>query len=421
MSVLRAEDLVELPRTHASANGSDTSAQIVTLEEFAAVEELGALPIVGEPGSILIPEGGDVMLYGDGGAGKTTLSIDFAFHLASGTDWLGMPVPQPARVLLIESEGPRPLFRAKLKRKLEAWSGVPIAGRVLVFEEPWAEFSFAADAWRAKLADVVKGQEIDVLIAGPLVRLGMDAAGTLQEVRAFTALVADVRRQSERALTVVIVHHENKSGLVSGAWEGAGDTLLHVQAGGNGHTIVFIRKARWDSTRHGKTLHLAWTEGESFRLEGDRDYLAEIVELLSDGAWRTAKEIGAPVEPKRPIDKPGIGAGENTVKGILNEHQDRFESRTGDDAKAVGRSSTAIVWQVRSGSNAPDAPCAFSGGGEEAAAAARPLKGAAADEHTPADSVGTALDGAAQPTQTDLDTEHERLAAKYPDLNGEGS
>ena len=35
------------------------------------------------------------MFYGDGGAGKTTLAIDLAFHLAAGEDWLGIPVRGP--------------------------------------------------------------------------------------------------------------------------------------------------------------------------------------------------------------------------------------------------------------------------------------------------------------------------------------
>jgi hypothetical protein len=389
-------------------------ARIVTLEEFAEVDEPGAEAIVGAPGSILIPEGGDVMLYGDGGAGKTTLSIDAAFHLASGTDWLGMPVPRAVRVLLIESEGPRPLFRQKLRRKLEAWKGAGIDGRVTVFEHPWAQFTFAADEWRSSLAQIIAEHEIDVLIAGPLVRLGMDAAGTLQEVRAFMELVADLRRRCARRLAVVLVHHENKGGAVSGAWEGAGDTLLHVQAAGNGQTVVLVQKARWDSERHGKTLHLSWTEGDGFRLEGDRDYLAEIVALLADGEWRTAKEIAAPDE------QGGIGAGEKTVRAILDEHTERFEGRTGEDAKALGRHPSATVWQVRSGLNAPDSPTALTGGVEEGAARCAPLKGAPAPGRTPSARAEAASDGAAHPTHTDAedgsvaDLSDDELLAVFP-------
>ena len=62
-----------------------------------------------------------------------------------------------------------------------------------MFEAPWGKFTFATDQWRAELAGIVRDGEIDVLIAGPLTRIGMDAAGTLQEVAAFLALVADVR------------------------------------------------------------------------------------------------------------------------------------------------------------------------------------------------------------------------------------
>jgi AAA domain len=104
---------------------------IVTLDEFAAVEEPGADALVGDTNGAVIPESGDVMFYGDGGAGKTTLCIDLACHLAAGDDWLGLPVARTARVLLVENEGPRPLFRVKLKRKRDGWVGSPIGDRVV--------------------------------------------------------------------------------------------------------------------------------------------------------------------------------------------------------------------------------------------------------------------------------------------------
>jgi hypothetical protein len=288
---------------------------------------------------------------------------------------------------------------------------------VLVFERPWGEFTFADDGWRLTLAQLIRDHNVDVLMAGPLVRLGMDSAGTLQEVRAFADLVADVRRRAERPLSVLLVHHENKGGAVSGAWEGAGDTLLHVQSAGNGHTIMYVQKARWDGGRHGTTLQLAWAAGESFTLAGDRDYLAEVVSLLerlsgmgADG-WLTAKQIAEPVE------KGGIGAGEKTIRELLNDHPERFESRTGDAAKALGRSSTAVVWQVSLAINSPDSPTELLGGAGEGAAAARPLKGAAAPERTPAAATTGALNSSAHPTQASLDSidpdaEFERITAK---------
>jgi len=172
-------------------------------------------------------------------------------------------------VLLIENEGPRPHFRAKLRRKRESWAGSPIDDRIHILEEPWSMLTLADEGWRSTLAAAIAEKQIDVVILGPVSRAGMDEAGTLQEVRDFMALVADVRRRSGRPVVFVLVHHENKGGKVSGACEGAGDTLLHIQGQGHGRMRCFIQKARWASDYHGTTLQLAWAEGEGFTVVDD--------------------------------------------------------------------------------------------------------------------------------------------------------
>jgi len=377
----------------AEATGEQPTSEgptIVSLEDFIAVEEPGADALLGDAQGALIPQGGDVMVYGDGGAGKTTLLFDLAFHLATGESWLEIPVARPARVLLIENEGPRALLRQKLQRKGAAWRADPPAGRISVFERPWGALTFAEQSWREQLATSVKEREVDVIIAGPLTRLGMNAAGTLQEVIAFMELVADVRRQSGRHLTVILVHHENKGGSVSGAWEGAGDTLLHVQAAGNGHTIVFIQKARWASAYHQKTLKLAWAGGEGFALEGDRDYVEEVRDLLTT-QWLPVKEIS------RPVDEGGIGAGEKEVKAALDSREDLFEVRTGDAAKALGRSPNSRLWGLRSGPNAVNAEGAFQGGAEGVSASASALKDADTLCAPPTSTVESALSAKRRP------------------------
>jgi hypothetical protein len=254
---------------------------IVAVEDFVAVDEPGATALLGDGEAALIPEDGDVMVYGDGGAGKTTLCIDLAFHLAAGDEWLGVNVARPVRVLLIENEGPRPLFRRKLRRKLEGWHGSALGGRVEVFTEPWGEFAFTDPACQQTLATKIREREIDVVFVGPVTRSGMEEAGTLQEVRDFMMLVAGVRRLAERRVAFILIHHENKGGKVSGAWEGSGDTLLHVSAQGNGRTRLYVQKARWSSAHHAATLHLRWTGVEGFELEEapelDDETLAEML------------------------------------------------------------------------------------------------------------------------------------------------
>jgi AAA domain len=255
--------------------------EIVTAAEFAAVDEPGAEPLLGDPDNVVLPMDDAVMVYGDGGAGKTTLVIDLAVHLAAGDEWLGIPVGRPCRVLLIENEGPRPLFRKKLGRKLAAWQGSPVEGRLLVWTQPWAEFSYADPHWREVLARRIAELDVDVIIAGPITAAGMDDAGTLQETRAYGRLVRAVRELSGRPVLSILIHHEAKGGRVSGAWEGVGETLIHVQGQGHGRTRIFFQKARWASDYHQTGMNLVWTPGEGFTVDEHPEVTDEqIAELI---------------------------------------------------------------------------------------------------------------------------------------------
>ena len=139
---------------------------------------------------------------------------------------------------------------------------------------------------------------------------------------------------------------------MSGAWEGSGDTLLHVQGAGTVTPSFSSRKPGTIDERHGTTLKLAWTDGEGYELEGDRDLLAEVDEFLAEQGWRTVKEIGASPES----DPPGIGANQAAIRKVVDRNPDRFDSRTGDDAKALGRHPSAVLWRSISGSDSPDSP-----------------------------------------------------------------
>ena len=314
--------------------------RIVPIQEFVAVDEPGAEPILGTRANTIVPENGDVMIYGDGGASKTTLSIDLGMHLAAGDDWLGIPVPKPVKVLLIEAEGVRPKFRDKLRCKLNGWTGSEIGDRLQVVETPWAEFRFPDGD---EVAAMIGEREVDVLIVGPLSRIGWEELGTLQQVRDFMETVTKFRRLSGRPLTVALIHHENKGGKVSGAFEGSGDTLFHAEVHTHGKTTLTIQKARHASEWHMQKLELAWTDGEGFAVTAagkDRDETEEIAQHLGEKPWRTAKEIS------RPVKAGGIGMNVDTVKGIL-ETSDRFVSRTKEGAAAVGRHFNSTVWNLK--------------------------------------------------------------------------
>jgi hypothetical protein len=275
--------------------------EFVTGEEFVAHPVPQAKPIaVDSTGSTALPATGFVLGYGDGGAGKTTLFLDGAMHLCAGVPWLnGLIAPtRPLRVGWVENEGPKEEFRRKLDRKLAAWRDRVPAGSFHVLTEPWAELDLSRADHRAGLAAAVAELDLDLLIIGPLNDLGMAGGGTPDEVRAFHNCLREVQTLAGQPVCLIVLHHENVAGRVSGAWTGRPDLLVHVVAQGHGKTRVHWQKAKWSSSLHGTTNHLLWAEHEGFELEPEEaprsertwDGIAAYVLANGGTAWRPVEQ-----------------------------------------------------------------------------------------------------------------------------------
>lgn len=315
----------------------------VPLADFANATDDVADPLIGTPDETLLPNDGLLLMYGDGGAGKTTLSIDALAHLASGTPWLNIQIPQPIRILLIENEGPRGPFRRRLAAKISAWPHQPFHPNVIVLEEPWTRFTLTDQTYRHALAHEIDQHQIELVIVGPLASLGAKGTGTPDEINEFDDHIKDLRAHTHRTFALWIVHHENKAGDVSGAWERYPDSLVHVQAQGNGRTRVHWRKVRWSSALHQTSSNLVWTDGASFTLEEQktRDLHAELLEAFTaDDAWRTAKESATLIK-----------ANVDHVRQALGELVERHAMRT--ETGPLGRRPNAVCWRLKTDSDPP--------------------------------------------------------------------
>ena len=199
--------------------------------------------LLGAGRDVLLPVGGLALLYGDGGAGKSTLALHMLAHLASGQPWLGIPVERRLRVGIVENEGPMVPFVEKLRQFTETWDGPEFLSQVAVLNQPWGRFTLADDGLRAELRAFAIDQSLDLIVAGPLGRLGVEGAGSPAETRAFLDLLSEVGYQDDIAWW--LLHHENKARQVSGDWKGHPDLTLRLVYEGKRRNKLTFEKVRW--------------------------------------------------------------------------------------------------------------------------------------------------------------------------------
>jgi hypothetical protein len=314
-------------------------------QEFADEDEASAEMLLGyDEDDAAAVAGGTVLVYGDGGAGKTTLTLDCTLHLTTGSDWLGLKVARKLRVLIIENDGPRGRFRRKVRRKLAAWEGDHPGDRLIVLKSPWGETSLANPQHREALAAYICDHEVDVVLAGPIVALGMIGGGTPDEVRAFEGHLATLRSLLDRPLAVWLIHHENVSGRISGAWGRVPDTQIRLIGTGNGSARLVWDKARDSETLHKTSWKLKWAAGQSFEVDDTPDLTEEkIVEEI------VAKVLANPGATWNSIDKATKGNADTKRKlrdrlivtgQLVNRGKGKnFALWVAEDAQANGQTS----------------------------------------------------------------------------------
>ena len=204
------------------------------------------------------------MLYGDGGAGKSTLGF------TSPSTWPPAPVPRDhastARRVCSSRTKAHGRCTGQARPKLEGWLGSAAQRPSPHLGGTMGKGRFVAASWRKRSPKGRRQQDRRVIPGRHPARHGRGRH--LQEVRDFMCLVEQVRELAERPCRPA--HPPRKPGRpgLSGAWEGAGDTLLHVPGAGPRKLRLHVQKAR---RRHApdtrQTLNLTWTDGEGFEVE----------------------------------------------------------------------------------------------------------------------------------------------------------
>src|SRR5215216_4648754 len=119
--------------------------------------------------------------------------------------------------------------------------------------------------------------------------------------------------------------------------------MLALEKRKDNQARLTFAKVRWQGRERGPYLLDFDPDTETFSFvkeeEGEeRDYVVEVEEFLQDKPPKTSREIAS-----------AIGASRDKVEESLKAHPDRFDSLTGDAAKAAGRRSDAVLWEVAPG------------------------------------------------------------------------
>jgi transposase len=99
------------------------------------------------------------------------------------------------------------------------------------------------------------------------------------------------------------------------------------------------RAAKGHSERQiAQSLHISPSRVHRYlhRREPPPSRLEEIVQLLEARPWRTAREIASAARTDQHL-----------VPRILTQHPELFQARSGEQAKALGRSPSAVLWALK--------------------------------------------------------------------------
>jgi hypothetical protein len=331
-------------------NGEVSQPFALTLDEFIADKQEGAVPLLGSEQEQIIPVGGLVILAGQGGIGKTTLIVDLVFHAVSGLDFLGIKVTRPLNVVVLENEGPREQFRLKMERKRDAWKATR-EGEYWIKVQNWASFTLLDDDSHKRLGDFCDRQEIDLVVGDPLGTLGTTGVGSPEDTLGFVQRLRALGLTQTRSF--LFNHHlrKEKAGdeldQVQGAWGNHLDSLLMLKPTIRDSEVrLSFPKLRWAAAQRKPLILGKITATQGFESQGEEDSSEhierQIRDLLEDGKWRTVDEIRKTIQRRT-----------ESVKDCLETNEQMFRQTHGE---LVERKKGITVWSLldRSAVVAPD-------------------------------------------------------------------
>ena len=167
----------------------------------------------------LIQRGGNGIVVGDPGSAKSYTTLDLAYHLVAGVDWMGCKVPRRMKVAYVARED-HPGLTQHRGKSLQAGYGGTAVGHGLSYIDlnEWLyyntrsqseTFSLQNQMDVQEIIDAFKDKGIEIAFFDVFRRLWEGDENDNKEVAKVLAVLT--RIQTEVGCSVCLVHHLNKS------------------------------------------------------------------------------------------------------------------------------------------------------------------------------------------------------------------
>jgi hypothetical protein len=190
---------------NAAASPDAPAATVLSLARLLQQQPPEPPPCLVEPG--LLPAQGILFVGGEPKVGKSLLVANLALSLATGSDRLGFPVPEPRRVLICQFELPVPQFVSRLAVMRRAIG--PAADQHLFVDTCATGHLLSAPNGLQHFLVAAHAAAAEVIILDPLYSTHDQDENDTRAMAALCQSLLRLRESSRAAL--IVVHHVRKS------------------------------------------------------------------------------------------------------------------------------------------------------------------------------------------------------------------
>lgn len=246
-------------------------AKILFLEDLVNMESVEREEVIGAG---LLPVGAGMLIAGESGVGKSFFRTELAIHLVLGRDFLGLEIPEPRSVLILQSENGGNEESLRLNRMLNGLGVTPDQiPKSLAIATRGFNFRVHTRSGKDSVAIILQEYRPEVVIYDPL----SSAHGFDENSNGAMRLVLDNMSNlcALHGCSTIVVHHFNKpskdqQGVSSSKFRVRGassisdwaDTILCISER-RAKEARTVRDLEWVKVRNGvkpPSLVVEWTE-----------------------------------------------------------------------------------------------------------------------------------------------------------------